>query len=118
MRTHPVTGRRALFVSGRFMDQVVGMHRDESDALIGFLQDHAANPNFCVRWHWTVGDVVMWDNRCTRHYAIGDYDDERVMHRVTVLGDYCAPADPASAARWPHHAAGRISAQTAFSLMR
>ncbi len=55
VRTHPVTGRRALFVSGRFMDKIVGMRRDESDALLGFLGRHVEDPNFCVRWHWTDG---------------------------------------------------------------
>jgi len=50
VRTHPVTGRRALFLSGRFMDQIVGMHRDESDALLGYLQRHTEDPNFSVRW--------------------------------------------------------------------
>ena len=55
MRTHPVTGRRALFVAGGFMDQIVGMHRDESDALLGYLGRHIENPNFCVRWRWQRG---------------------------------------------------------------
>jgi len=87
VRTHPVTGRRALFVSGRFMDQIVGMHRDESDALLGYLQQHVENPNFCVRWRWTEGDVAVWDEASTNHRALSDhFPAHRVMRRCTVDG--------------------------------
>ena len=87
VRTHPVTGRRALFVSGRFMDQVVGMHRDESDALLTFLARHVENPNFCVRWRWSAGDVAVWDEASTNHRALSDhYPAHRVMRRCTVDG--------------------------------
>jgi len=87
VRTHPVTGRRALFVSGRFMDQVVGMHRDESDALLGYLQRHVENPNFCVRWRWSEGDLAVWDEAATNHRALSDhYPAHRVMRRCTVDG--------------------------------
>jgi taurine dioxygenase len=88
VRTHPVTGRRALWVAGRFMDQVVGMHRDESDALLGFLGRHIENPNFCVRWRWTPGDLAIWDEASTNHRALSDhYPAHRVMRRCTVDGD-------------------------------
>jgi taurine dioxygenase len=87
VRTHPVTGRRALFVSGRFMEQIVGMHHDESDALLGFLMRHIENPNFQVRWHWTEGDVAVWDEASTNHRALSDhYPAHRVMRRCTVDG--------------------------------
>jgi len=87
VRTHPVTGRRALFVSGRFMDQIVGMHRDESDALLDYMQRHVENPNFCVRWRWTEGDVAVWDEASTNHRALSDhYPAHRVMRRCTVDG--------------------------------
>ncbi len=87
VRSHPVTGRRALFVSGRFMDQVVGMHRDESDALLGFLNHHIENPNFCVRWRWQAGDLAVWDEASTNHRALSDhYPAHRVMRRCTVDG--------------------------------
>jgi taurine dioxygenase len=87
VRTHPVTGRRALFVSGRFMDQVVGMHRDESDALLGYLMRHVENPNFCVRWRWTEGDLAVWDEASTNHRALADhYPAHRAMRRCTVEG--------------------------------
>ena len=87
VRTHPVTGRRALFVSGRFMDQIVGMHRAESDALLGYLQRHVEDPNFCVRWRWTEGDLAVWDEASTNHRALSDhYPAHRVMRRCTVDG--------------------------------
>lgn len=87
VRTHPVTGRRALWVSGRFMDQVVGMHRDESDALLGFLNRHIENPNFCVRWRWQQDDVAIWDEASTNHRALSDhFPAHRAMRRCTVDG--------------------------------
>jgi taurine dioxygenase len=87
VRTHPVTGRRALFVAGGFMDKIVGMHRDESDALLGYLRRHVENPNFCVRWRWTEGDVAVWDEASTNHRALSDhYPAHRVMRRCTVDG--------------------------------
>jgi taurine dioxygenase len=87
VRAHPATGRRALWVSGRFMDQIVGMHRDESDALLGFLVRQIENPNFCIRWRWTVNDLAMWDEASTNHRALSDhYPQHRVMRRCTVDG--------------------------------
>jgi taurine dioxygenase len=87
VRTHPVTGRRALWVAGGFMDQIVGMHRDESDALLGYLGRHLEDPNFCVRWRWTEGDLAIWDEASTNHRALSDhYPAHRVMRRCTVDG--------------------------------
>jgi taurine dioxygenase len=87
VRTHPVTGRRALWVSGRFMDQIVGMHRDESDAFLGYLNGYVENPNFCVRWRWQPDDLAMWDEASTNHRALSDhYPQHRVMRRCTVEG--------------------------------
>ena len=80
VRTHPVTGRRALFVSGRFMDQIVGMHRSESDALLGYLTHHIEDPNFCVRWRWTEGDVAVWDEASTNHRALSDHYPRAPRH--------------------------------------
>jgi taurine dioxygenase len=88
VRTHPRTGRPALFVAGAFMDQVVGMTRPESDALLGFLTRHVEDPNFQVRWRWRPNDLAVWDERCTNHRALSDhYPRHRVMRRVTVDGD-------------------------------
>ncbi len=70
------------------MDQIVGMTRPESDALLGFLTRHAADPNFQVRWRWRADDLAVWDERCTNHRALSDhFPQHRVMRRVTVDGD-------------------------------
>jgi taurine dioxygenase len=89
VRTHPETGRPALAV-GHPGDSVVGfegMTADESLPLLTFLYQHASRPDFTYRHRWSAGDVVMWDNRCTIHYAVHDYgDEERTLNRVTIAG--------------------------------
>ncbi|HYF45113.1 MAG TPA: TauD/TfdA family dioxygenase [Acidimicrobiales bacterium] len=88
LRTHPRTGRTALFLSGLFMQEVVGMTRAESDALLGFLLRHGQDPNFQVRWRWRADDLAVWDERVTNHRALSDhYPQHRVMRRVTVDGE-------------------------------
>jgi len=59
----------------------------ESDALLALLYVHIEQPEFAVRFHWREGSLAMWDNRCTQHYALTDYNSLRMMHRVTVCGD-------------------------------
>jgi taurine dioxygenase len=75
--THPVTGRRFINVNSEFTDHIVQMNRSESDAILDFLYAHCANPNFAMRWNWTVGDVVLWDERPTLHFAVADYYPRR-----------------------------------------
>jgi taurine dioxygenase len=88
VRTHPETGRRALYVNAVFTSHFDGMTVEESQPLLQWLYAHCSQPNLTFRHRWSTGDLVMWDNRCVQHYAIHDYGDEnRVMHRVTVLGD-------------------------------
>ncbi|MEA5105249.1 taurine dioxygenase [Pantoea sp. S18] len=88
IRTHPVSGRKALFVNEGFTTRLLGLSEKESDALLNFLFWHSAKPEFQVRWRWQENDVAIWDNRVTQHYANADYYPERrVMHRATVLGD-------------------------------
>ena len=88
VRTHPETGRRALFVNAGFTRRFEDMTEDESRPLLRYLVDHATQPDMVYRHHWAPGDVVMWDNRCVMHFAVHDYGDQpRVMHRVAVLGD-------------------------------
>ena len=88
VRTHPVTGRKALFVAGGFMDQIVGMHRVESDLLLGYLRGLIDDPNNQVRWQWQHGDVAIWDEASTNHRALSDhYPQHRRMRRCTVDGD-------------------------------
>ena len=82
---HPVTGRRYLYVNRGFTRRICGMHKDESDALLRCLVDHTTSPNFQVRWNWSVGDVVMWDERCTQHFAVADFfPQRREVARVNV----------------------------------
>ncbi len=94
---HPETGRKVLFVNRTFTSHVVEMSAGESAALLGYLYTWSEQPRFQVRYRWTPGAVGMWDNRCTMHHAVDDYDERRVIQRVTVLGD--APVGPG--ARWP-----------------
>lgn len=84
--THPVSGRKALFVNANFTTGIVDLARRESDAVLGVLFQTVHNPDIQVRLRWTPGTVAMWDNRCTQHYAVGGYTGRRVMQRVTFLG--------------------------------
>ena len=88
VRRHPETGRSTLFVNRIWTHRIDGLSDAESRMLLDFLYAHASQPEFTFRHRWTPGDLLMWDNRCTQHYAINDYGQERrVMNRVTVLGD-------------------------------
>jgi taurine dioxygenase len=87
IRTHPVSGRQALFVSG-FMDQIVGMSRTESDLLLGYLKSRIEDPNLQVRWRWRPFDVAVWDEASTNHRALSDhYPQQRKVRRCTIEGD-------------------------------
>lgn len=88
VRTHPVTGRKALFVSPVYTVGIEGMSQGEADAILGFLFKHMTAEAFIYRHHWKAGMLLMWDNRCTMHFAEGGYDGHlRLMHRTTVAGD-------------------------------
>ena len=88
VRTHPVTGKKALFVNEVFTKRINELSRDESVAVLGFLADHVKNVNFQCRFQWADHSVAMWDNRCTQHMAIWDYFPEtRSGIRVTIKGD-------------------------------
>lgn len=87
VRTHPVTGRKALFLNGNTGSRLVGLTERENDLLLPFLLDHVRDPAFQCRVRWAPDMVLFWDNRATQHYGVADYDERRIMHRVTVAGD-------------------------------
>ena len=88
VRTHPYTGRKALYVTAGECVGIAGMPDDEALALIAELDAHCVRPEFCYRHSWRVGDLVMWDNASAMHLAICDYalPERRLMHRTTVIG--------------------------------
>ncbi len=88
VRTHPETGRKALYLNPNRMEQVVGMERAESDRLLDALIAHATEPRFQYRHKWSPGDILIWDNRCTMHKANADYPEgsRREMHRIILEG--------------------------------
>ena len=108
VRVHPETGRKSLFVNEHFTRRIVELSHDESDMLLRYLTRWASNPRFAMRYHWTAGTVAMWDNRCTQHFVLDDFDSERVLQRVTIMGDHPVGARPP---RWePALRSGAIAA--------
>lgn len=88
VRTHPVTGRKALFVSPVYTVAVEGLTEKESQAILDLLFAHLTQEEFIYRHRWSAQMLLMWDNRCTMHLAEGGYDGHlRLMHRTTVAGD-------------------------------
>jgi taurine dioxygenase len=87
-RTHPITGRKAIFVNPQFTLRIVGLNEDESAALLALLCDQAKVPEYQFRLRWKPGTIVFWDNPSTQHYAANDYyPHRRLMERVAVIGD-------------------------------
>ncbi len=88
VRTHPETGRKALYVNVAHSARFDGMTDDESRGLLQFLFHHQVRPEFTCRFRWTVGSIALWDNRCAQHNPVNDYHGhERSMHRITLRGD-------------------------------
>jgi taurine dioxygenase len=88
IRTHPVSGRKALFVNRGFTTRIVQLKRPESDALLQFLYRHVETPEFHCRFRWHRHSIAFWDNRCVQHHAMWDYYPQRRHgHRVTIKGD-------------------------------
>jgi taurine dioxygenase len=87
VRVHPETGRKALFVNELWTERIVGLSPHESDSLLAMLWKHAQSPEFTMRWRWQVGDLALWDNRSFQHYAVRDYQGERVLQKGYVQGD-------------------------------
>lgn len=111
VRVHPETGERVLFVNGYYVEQIAGLSRPESAAILELLVEQATRPEYTVRLRWEPGTVAFWDNRATIHLAPGDHahlDDARTMHRVMLTGDVPVgvdgtPSEPVTgseAGRW------------------
>ncbi|GAT09280.1 TauD/TfdA family dioxygenase [Mycolicibacterium novocastrense] len=87
VRVHPETGRRVLLL-GHFVKNFVGLGSTESATLFNLLQARITKLEHTIRWDWQLGDVAVWDNRATQHYAVADYDDQyRRLNRITLAGD-------------------------------
>ena len=88
VRTHPVTGRQALFVNCHFTNRIVQLRKEESDALLAYLFRHIETPEFSCRFQWRPHSLAFWDNRAAQHHALWDYFPQtRHGYRVTVKGD-------------------------------
>lgn len=84
--THPETGRKALYVSECTTTRIVELAPLESMQVLTALFLHIRSPEFAMRWHWSPGDLAFWDNRSTQHYAVPDYEADRVMQRIELAG--------------------------------
>jgi taurine dioxygenase len=93
VRVHPRTGEPTLLL-GHFVRRFVGLSSHDSQDLFNLLQRHITRLDNTVRWSWRHGDVAIWDNQATQHYAVDDYDDQpRLMHRITLAGDVPVSVD-------------------------
>jgi taurine dioxygenase len=88
VRTHPETGRKALFVNVGHTERFKDMSVEDSAPILQFLFEHLKRPEFSCCFRWAPGSMAMWDNRCAQHYPVNDYHGyRRVMHRITLKGD-------------------------------
>ncbi len=88
IRTHPISGKKGIFVNSLFTTHIVGMKAKESEALLNFLYQHVILPEFICRFKWQVNSVAFWDNRITQHKPVNDFGLQyRVLQRITVDGD-------------------------------
>ena len=88
VRTHPETGRKALYVNVAHTAGIVGMPPEQSEPLLQHLFQHQVKPEYTCRFQWRAGSLAFWDNRCTQHYPVNDYHGyRRILHRITLAGD-------------------------------
>jgi taurine dioxygenase len=111
VRSHPDTGRKGLFVNEHFTRRIVELSHVESSLLLNHLTNWVASLQFTVRYSWTQGTIAMWDNRCTQHKVLNDFKEERLIQRVTVMGDRIESGKP----KWdPFVRAGHASDTSRF----
>jgi taurine dioxygenase len=88
VRTHPETGRKALYVNTAHTARFDGMTEQESEGLLSYLCTHQVRPELTCRFRWAPGSLAMWDNRCAQHNPVNDYHGHRrLLHRITLEGD-------------------------------
>jgi len=87
IRTHPETGKKGLFVNESMTSFIKELSRKESNYLLQYLFDHLRTPEYQYRHKWRTNDLAIWDNRLSLHYALFDYTQNRLMHRVVIAGD-------------------------------
>jgi len=118
VRIYPETGRKALFL-GENVRNFVGMTQEESKPLIDFLNRHATSYELVYRHSWAVNDLVMWDNRCTLHYAVQDYDPTQLRRllRCSLLGPKSGYVYTSDSVPVPEHARSERNAPDAISAM-
>ena len=118
IRVHPENGSSALYVNRLFTSHIPQLHPDESRSLLEHLFSWSVAPEFTCRWSWKHGDVVMWDNRSTQHYAVNDYVGQRIMQRVTVLGTERPTGALGTRPHWQHDGYAPVSAKTGYEKAR
>ena len=110
VRVHPETQEKALFVNEHFTRRLVELSASESRTILDYLTEWVKNPRFTVRYRWTPGTIAIWDNRCTQHFVLNDFEGERIIQRVTVVGDVVEAAVKSPWQPWTRQ--GRASAAT------
>ena len=94
VRVHPETGHPVLYVNEHFTRRIVELSAPESEVLLRYLTQFVTQPRFTVRYQWQPGTLCMWDNRCTQHFVLNDFVGERIIERVTVMGDEVDAFEP------------------------
>jgi taurine dioxygenase len=95
VRVHPETGRKLINVNANFTSRIVDLSESEGVALLRFLLEHVKSPDYQCRFRWAPGSIAFWDNRAVQHFAVADYNERRIMQRITIKGD--RPAGPLAA---------------------
>jgi len=114
VRVHPDSGRRGLFVNKQFSRRIPQLSRPESQMLLAHLFRWQEQVRFSCRWRWSMGDVVIWDERFTIHSVVDDTKERRILHRATVLGEGPIPVDGAPI--WPEHQGNTMASSGYFGI--